>query len=109
MDEAARCDRVALMQKGEFLGINLPSEIHKGFTKILYELSPGQGAYKLLKSIRSEIWCENAWLFGQNVHLTINNAVSEKSFLEYAKRENVVGKRITAGIEDTFMELMKNG
>lgn len=108
MDEAARCDRVALMQKGEFLGINKPSEIHKSFTKIMYELSPGQGAYKLLKNIRPETWCGNAWLFGQSVHLTINNTESEKAFLNFAKSENLTCQRISAGIEDTFMELMKN-
>jgi ABC-type multidrug transport system ATPase subunit len=108
MDEAARCDRVALMQKGEFLGINKPSEIHKSFTKILYELSPGQGAYKLVKSIRPEEWCENAWLFGQSVHLTIKDVASEKVFLNFAKNENLTFRRITPGIEDTFMELMKN-
>jgi ABC-2 type transport system ATP-binding protein len=109
MDEAARCDRVALMQKGEFLGINHPSEIHKGFTKLLYELSPGAGAYKLLKSIRHEDWCGNAWLFGQSVHLTLNDSRAEKDFQEYAKKENLVNRKIIAGIEDTFMELMKNG
>jgi ABC-2 type transport system ATP-binding protein len=108
MDEAAKCDRVALIQKGEFLGINNPSEIHKSFTKIMYELSPGQGAYKLLKSIRPELWCGNAWLFGQSVHLTINDSQSEQAFLSFAKSENLIYQRITAGIEDTFMELMKN-
>lgn len=108
MDEAARCDRVALMQKGEFLGINKPSDIHKSFTKIMYELSPEQGAYKLIKNIRPEAWCGNAWLFGQTVHLTINDPGSEKAFLNFAERENLTFKRITAGIEDTFMELMKN-
>jgi ABC-2 type transport system ATP-binding protein len=108
MDEAARCDRVALIQKGEFLGINHPSEIHKGFTKILYELSHGQGAYKLLKNIRPEEWCENAWLFGQSVHLTLNDSQAESAFLDFAEKEIISYHRITAGIEDTFMELMKN-
>jgi ABC-type multidrug transport system ATPase subunit len=108
MDEAARCDRVALIQKGEFLGISKPSEIYLGFTKILYELIPLNGAYKLLMEIRQKEWCENAWLFGQSVHLTINDADSELSFLEFAGRENFNFRKIIAGIEDTFMELMKN-
>lgn len=108
MDEAARCDRVALMQKGEFMGINSPSEIHKSFSKILYELLPVESAYKLLISIRNEKWCENAWLFGQSVHLTINTKVEELEFLQFAKANNIAAKKITAGIEDTFMELMKN-
>ncbi len=108
MDEAARCDRVALMQKGEFLGINKPAEIYRGFTKILYELKPAQGAYKLLRSIRLEEWCGNAWLFGQSVHLTLDDNSAEKKFLIYSEKENIVHHKINAGIEDTFMELMKN-
>ncbi len=107
MDEAARCDRVALMQNGEFLGISLPGDIHKAFTKTLYELTPGQGAYKLLKALRAEAWCKNAWLFGQSVHLTVNDSASETQFLSYAQREKIEFRKITAGIEDTFMELMK--
>ncbi len=108
MDEAARCHRVALMQKGEFLGISIPSEINNGYTKILYELLPEKGAYQLLKSIRQEKWCGNAWLFGQSVHLTLNDVASELEFLSFAKKENVSYQKIDAGIEDTFMELMKN-
>jgi ABC-type multidrug transport system ATPase subunit len=108
MDEAARCDRVALMQKGEFMGINKPSEIHNGFSKLLYELSPERGAYDLLKKIRKEDWCGNAWLFGQSVHLTLNDSQAESAFLKYADIASLEFKKITAGIEDTFMELMKN-
>ncbi len=108
MDEAARCDRVALMQKGEFMSINKPSEIYKGFTKILYELRLEDGAYKLLKSIREMKWCANAWLFGQTVHLTLNSPEDELDFIVYAKQIGIETQRITPGIEDTFMELMKN-
>ncbi|MCB8994943.1 MAG: ABC transporter ATP-binding protein [Bacteroidales bacterium] len=107
MDEAARCDRVALIQKGEIMSISKPEAIHKGFTRILYELSPGHGAYRLLKNIRNEEWCANAWLFGQSVHLTLDTNKEETEFLEYAKREKLSSKKITAGIEDTFMELMR--
>lgn len=107
MDEAARCDRVALIQKGEIMSISKPEAIHKGFTRILYELSPRHGAYRLLKNIRNEEWCANAWLFGQSVHLTLDTNKEETEFLEYAKREKLSSKKITAGIEDTFMELMR--
>ena len=108
MDEAARCHRVALMQKGKFLGIDKPSDIHIGFKKLLYELLPGNGAFQLLKEIRREKWCENAWLFGQSVHLTVNDAESEIEFLNFAKSQHIMHRKIVAGIEDTFMELMKN-
>jgi ABC-2 type transport system ATP-binding protein len=107
MDEAARCDRVGLIQNGEFLGISRPDKIYKSFTKILYELSPDNRAYYLLKKIRLQDWCGNAWLFGQSVHLTLNDIKAESAFLEHAEKENYNFRRVTPGIEDTFMELMK--
>ncbi len=107
MDEAARCDRVALMQKGEFLGISKPEEVHLAFSRILYELQDSSGAYNLLRNIRKEAWCQDAWLFGQSVHLTVGNAELEKNFLRYAEENKIMYSRIVPGIEDTFMELMK--
>jgi ABC-2 type transport system ATP-binding protein len=108
MDEAARCDRVALIQNGEFLGINKPDEIHLAFSKILYELKHEGGAYQLLKSIRNEKWCREAWLFGQSVHLTVDDEENEKHFIEYSEAREIEFNRIIPGIEDTFMELMNS-
>ena len=107
MDEAIRCDRVGLMQKGQLMSLSLPSEIFKAFKKILYEIIPSQGTYGLLKDLRKESWCESAWMFGQSVHLTLLTEKDETEFLEYAKLNNLNFGRIKAGIEDTFMELMK--
>jgi ABC-2 type transport system ATP-binding protein len=108
MDEASRCDRVGLMQKGELMNISKPSEIFKAFNKILYEITPLDGSYRLIKEIRKEEWCENAWMFGQTAHLTLTGENEEFHFLEYAKLNNLNYRKIQAGIEDTFMELMKS-
>lgn len=107
MDEAARCDRVALIQKGRFLSIEEPSLIYKKFKKVLYEIVPAASAYQLIKQLRTVPVVENVWLFGQTVHITLKDKQAEDDFLKYAKIENLRYQKINAGIEDTFMELMK--
>lgn len=108
MDEADRCDRVGLMQKGQLMSISVPSEIFKEFKKILYEIIPQQGSYNLIKDLRKESWCESAWMFGQSVHLTLADEENELNFKAYAAHNNLSFGKIKAGIEDTFMELMKS-
>lgn len=108
MDEAGRCDRVALMQKGSFLGISEPSELFKKFTRILYEIEPEFSAFGLLKEVRGFSWGKNSWLSGQSVHVTLNDTGEEVLFLTHARSKGLACKKIQPGIEDTFMELMAN-
>ncbi len=108
MDEANRCDRVGLMQKGELMSVSKPSDIYKAFEKILYEIIPYHGSYGLIKELRKESWCKSAWMFGQTAHLTLSGEEEEFQFLDYAKANNLKYKKVQAGIEDTFMELMKS-
>ena len=107
MDEAFRCDRVALIQKGQFLSISKPSEIHKTFTKPLFEITHSMGSYKLVQELRKFNWCRGAWMFGQSAHLTLKNQEDEPGFISYADKNNLTYRRIKAGMEDTFIELMK--
>jgi len=107
MDEARLCDRVGLMQKGLFMSISKPSEIYKAFNKTLYEVSHSMGSYQLALNLRRFPWCRNAWMFGQKVHLSVDSEEGESLFQSYADENNLSYARIRAGIEDTFIELMK--
>ncbi len=107
MDEAGRCDRVGLIQKGQFMSINKPSELHKSFTKLLYEITQLKGTYTMLNKLRKLSWCETVWMFGQTIHITLSGENEEHQFLQYADEQNLHVRKIKAGIEDTFMELMK--
>lgn len=111
MDEASRCDRVALMQKGQLLDLNTPSGIIEGFQKQLWSVG-SQDTYRLLADLRQFEAYRTAFLFGSNIHLTIK-PVSDpegliRSYLESKGHISVKLEPIQPGIEDCFMELMNN-
>ena len=109
MDEAMRCDRIALIQNGTVLGIDTPVHIRERFTKKLYAVTYND-IYALLLALRSEPATESSYTFGESIHITINPGASpaeiEKS-LRSKGLEGVTISEITPGVEDTFLELMQ--
>ncbi|MFY8021378.1 MAG: ABC transporter ATP-binding protein [Bacteroidia bacterium] len=110
MDEANRCDRIALIQEGKFLSINKPEEIIKDFKKNLYALESDQNrnALKLLKNLDSIHSC---FPFGEHLHITLksNGDINEmESILMQHQIKYQELKQVKAGIEDCFIELMTN-
>ena len=108
MDEAHRCDRIGLIQNGSFLSISKPSEVYKSFNRVLFGITHEKGSYNLVKELRNYEWCHSAWMFGKTVHLTLRDESDTPIFTRYAVDNNLNFSRITADIEDTFMELMKS-
>jgi drug efflux transport system ATP-binding protein len=110
MDEAERCDRVALIQNGEIMSIDSPSEISMRFTKNIYSVV-GEGInYQITQKLRMAEYCHSAWLFGQTVHVSINDPSMEgqlKKDLAMISKDIKMTK-IEAGIEDTFIDLMQS-
>jgi ABC-2 type transport system ATP-binding protein len=108
MDEAMRCDRVALMQNGKILITDTPDNIRKGFTKRLYTVRATE-KYKLINTLRKFPGTDTAYPFGDSVHLTLINDTLDKSLPGFLKQEGISDARIDeaeAGIEDRFLELM---
>jgi drug efflux transport system ATP-binding protein len=109
MDEAMRCDRVALIQGGKILSVNQPQKIRDGFTSKLFTIKAAE-KYRLLVSLRKYPETKTAYPFGDSVHVTFRNDrydESVKSFLKSEGIENVIIEEATAGIEDRFLELME--
>ena len=52
MDEALRCDRIALIQSGRILGIDTPDNIRRSYSQKLYAVTHPD-KYKLLLALRS--------------------------------------------------------
>lgn len=111
MDEASRCDRVALIQKGQLLDLNTPSGIIEGFQQQLWSVG-AQDTYRLLADLRQFEACRTAFLFGSNIHLTTkvidNPGGLIRSYLESKGHASLKVDLIQPGIEDCFMELMNN-
>jgi len=111
MDEAVRCNRVALIQDGKLLSVDTPQNIKAGFSRKLFIVKSTE-KYKLLKTLRKNQEVLTVFPFGDSMHVTLKNDSSEKSVLDYLMREGLTDAVIheaDAGIEDRFLELMENG
>jgi len=110
MDEAARCDRVALIQNGKILSIDTPLEITKGFPKQIYSIF-SKNKVKLLEVLRALPTMHSANLFGDSVHYIDNSPdMDEKSLRKFLDNENLGNtliRKVQPQIEDCFMDLMK--
>ncbi len=110
MDEAALCDRIALIQDGKILEIDSPQEIVKHFPKKLYDVS-ANNMYKLLLNLKEYKHCYSVYPFGEFMHYADKrddfNPKELFQFLEEMGAVNISIQPTKTTIEDTFMELAK--
>src|SRR5664279_1211488 len=109
MDEAIRCDRVALIQNGKILSIDTPQKIREGYSKKLFTVIASE-KYKLILSLRKNPGVLTAYPFGDSIHVTLADESADKALLNYLKKDGIddaVIQEAEAGIEDRFLELME--
>jgi ABC-2 type transport system ATP-binding protein len=109
MDEAALCDRVALIQSGKILSINTPSKIVEQFGKTLYAVRSGN-MLETLHSLKRYEGTEHVYPFGDSHHLLLKDGFTPPAVTSYLS-DNRLDARIdpvTPHIEDCFIALMKN-
>jgi len=109
MDEAMRCDRIALIQNGSLLSVDKPKKIKEGFGKRLYRITAND-KYRLLISLRNYELTASAFPFGDSVHVTFRDDVYNQSLIDHFRSDGIEIVKIEeteAGIEDRFLELME--
>lgn len=110
MDEAALCDRIALIQNGNILEIDTPNAIVSHFPKPLYNIS-AQNMYNLIESLTNYEHTYSIFPFGEFVHYTDKrepiDKASLKTYLEFQGLTDIKIEKTQPTIEDTFMELAK--
>lgn len=110
MDEASLCDRVALMQKGQIMDVDSPSNITYKFPRRIIQVRSDE-MYRLINDLRAFEKAESVFAFGQYVHFTgIDDDVETielDHYLEKRNHKNIVVEEIAPGIEDVFMSLMQ--
>ena len=110
MDEAALCDRIALIQGGKILEINTPEAIVKQYPKIIYNVS-ANNMHELIESLKSYQHTYNVYSFGEFVHYTDQRTdFSPEELKAYLMTQNLLEVTINKTkptIEDAFMELAK--
>ena len=109
MDEAMKCDRVALIQNGSVLSVATPQKIRDGFSSKLFMVKADE-KFKLITTIRRYPQTMTAYPFGDSVHVTFTGDLIKESliaFLDESGLKNVTVEETQAGIEDRFLELMQ--
>jgi ABC-2 type transport system ATP-binding protein len=110
MDEASRCDRVALMQEGRILSVDIPEGIVRSYENDLLAVK-SENMYQLLFDVLEFIGTIRAYRSGEYIHA----AVKKDSKLEDSLKAHLIGfghkdlivKSIVPSVEDSFMALMK--
>jgi ABC-2 type transport system ATP-binding protein len=113
MDEATRCDRVALIQTGRILDIDAPDAIGARYPLPLLAVRAGE-RYRLLTALRRFPHARSVYPFGDELHYTDARADGDPAAVAgevegWLRAEGFGDARaapIPAGIEDSFMALM---
>lgn len=114
MDEANLCDRVALFQNGTVLSVDTPKNIISGFSKNLFgvKLETTSQRFECVGLLKKMAGVESVFSFGESIHVTSDSknvdVESLKSYLNIKGHQGIVVEKISASIEDVFMELMQN-
>ena len=110
MDEAALCDRIALIQDGKILQIDTPKEIVKHYPKKIYDIKADK-MYELILYLNEYEHQYSVYPFGEFVHYTDKrddfNPDELEAYLEEKGQKNINIHPTKATIEDAFMELAK--
>ena len=113
MDEADRCDRVALVQKGRILAIDAPGAVGARFPRPLFAVS-GAPRHATIEALRAFPHAVSVHPFGDTLHYS-DARVSLPPAQVIADVRDWLGARgiadvtvtpIAPGIEDAFMALM---
>jgi ABC-type multidrug transport system ATPase subunit len=110
MDEAAMCDKVALIQDGKILQIDTPTNITKQHPYTIYNVN-ADNMYLLITALKDYEHQYSVYPFGEFVHYTDArpqfDTAELKNYLEKSGLQAIDIHPTKTTIEDTFMELTK--
>lgn len=111
MDEAARCDRIALVQEGRIIALDTPQAIRDAFAYPIFAVR-GTNNYHLIEKMKSFPHLRSIYPSGEFAHLVMNQETMLQQIEDFAAQngeEIVEIKPIKADIEDCFIEMMQHG
>jgi drug efflux transport system ATP-binding protein len=121
MDEANRCDRVALVQRGRLLAVDAPKRIAESFGRPLFAISLGEAhaghggeQYRALVALRALPHTRSVYPFGETLHYAdarndLQADVIARDVTAALDRNGFTGARVEETpptVEDAFMARM---
>jgi ABC-2 type transport system ATP-binding protein len=110
MDEASLCDRVALMQNGQILSSGTPAGIIDAFKETILAVK-ADNMYRLLKDLSAFDDIKDSYSFGEYHHAIMKDGYTEEALRKFLQQQNykkIEMHIVKPGIEDCFLQLMKN-
>jgi ABC-2 type transport system ATP-binding protein len=113
MDEANRCDRVALIQRGRLLAIDTPEAVARSFDRPLIAIRSDK-RYETLRALREYPQTNTAYPFGESIHFTDKRTEvpveaqqrEVREFLANRGMDHLAVEPTEPTVEDTFMARM---
>ncbi len=110
MDEASRCDRIALCNNGHILDIDSPQHMVEKFDGKLYGIK-SSCMFELLKDLRSLDTVANCYTAGEYHHVLAGNGFDSQQLVQSLIAQGhseIEIKPIIPDIEDVFIKLLSN-
>jgi ABC-2 type transport system ATP-binding protein len=109
LDEAERCNRVALMNKGEIIALDTPRKIKELMEKQTLEIvcAPVRKAYQIIKQQTNF----ETQMFGDRVDIIVDDVDKDYRQLEKLLKENSIeiydNRVVTPSLENVFIHLIQ--
>ena len=110
MDEAERCERIALINKGRILDVDTPGRLIVGLDKDLYNASAKE-MYPLLETLRTFPDVKDCYTFGATLRVVTNDGFNPDDAVRRLWQKGLGDARIwpaKGNIEDLFIKLAKD-
>lgn len=113
MDEAARCDRIALINKGQIFTIDTPENIVNSFNKNIYKISIKPESeltkYNILKLFEADNTLGNIYPAGEVLNFVPNSDNFEiGNFLKFINSDQISINKSKPDIEDCFIDFARS-
>lgn len=111
MDEARRCERIALIHQGHILRTDTPQRLVAGLDENLYA-ARATDMYGLLGRLRDYPGVLNCYTFGADLHVVTDTAFDSAGCADAMRRRGITDVAIhpaNGDIEDLFIKLMGYG
>lgn len=110
LDEAERCNRVALMNKGEIIALDTPQNIKLQLDKDIMEVvcSPSRNAYKILSALGKY----EVQMFGDRLNIVVSDFKSDSISIEKVLKDNKIQvggvRQVSPSLENVFIHMIES-
>lgn len=111
LDEAERCDRVAMLHEGRLLALDAPPALQQKLSGLMVSVR-ARRLHDAREALRQETGIESAAMFGETIHVVLRERGTEEivaDALARARLDVEVIEAVEPSLEDVFIKLVAAG